>query len=194
MLKQLIADMKTCQQSPTQNVLEHGISVKNHFFELVDSLKNNSDLQNWKLPDWLPKYSDQLVAKLLPTDVIEEYLVYHDCSKPYCQTIDDEGKTHFTGHAELSYAIWLSYGGNHQAAKLMKMDMIVHQMKTSEIDEFIKNPEAATLLLAALSEIHANAALFGGFDSVSFKIKFKHLNRIGNKICEKLFKVQHVES
>jgi hypothetical protein len=43
---------------------------------------------------------------------------------------------------------------------------------------------AVTLLLAGLAEIHANAEMFNGFDSPSFKIKYKQIDRRGRAICK----------
>jgi len=60
-------------------------------------------------------------------------------------------------------------------------------MKAADIDEFIKKPEAITLLIVGLAEIHSNAELFGGYDSQSFKIKWNQINRRGNAVVKKLF-------
>ena len=43
-----------------------------------------------------------------------------------------------------------------------------------------------SLLLAGLAEIHSNAEMFGGLDSVSFKIKWKQINKRGKAICKLL--------
>ena len=64
------------------------------------------------------------------------------------------------------------------------MDMDIHLLKADGIEEFASRPEAATLLLTSLAEIHSNAAMFGGIDSTSFKIKWKHINKRGKKIIE----------
>jgi len=66
------------------------------------------------------------------------------------------------------------------------MDMDVHLLKDAGVDGFSSRPEAATLLLTALAEIHSNAEMFGGIESTSFKIKWKQLNRRGKKILIKL--------
>jgi hypothetical protein len=64
------------------------------------------------------------------------------------------------------------------------MDM--HLMKPSEIGSYDRPDLIPTLLLAALSEIHANSTMFGGMDSTSFKIKWKALNRLGNAYLRNL--------
>lgn len=178
--------MKCCPQTDTQSVYQHGISVRNHTFELITALRNKQSLPNWRLPDWLIQYRDKTLENLLPDSIIDEYTKYHDCSKPYCLTIDLDGKRHFPDHAEKSFEIW-SQVGTPQAAKLMRMDMLVHKLKADEVDQFIQHPEAITLLIVGLAEIHSNATMFGGIGSDSFKIKWKQLNKRGKQICNKLF-------
>lgn len=179
--------MQACPQTDTQSIYQHGISVKNYMFDLINLLKGSSVKFNWKLPNWIFQYRSQLLMKLLPISIIEEYTVYHDCGKPYCISYDSDGKKHFINHAEISYYTWLQVGGNEQAAQLMKMDMLIHTIKADDIDEFIKNTEAITLLLSGLAEIHSNANMFGGIDSTSFKIKWNQINKRGKIICQKLF-------
>lgn len=179
--------MQQCPQTETQSVYEHGVSVKDHIFQLISFLKTGEISDNWKLPDWLSVYRKEILGALLPEDVIEEYTIYHDCGKPYCRLVDESGKQHFPNHAETSYSIWLNVGGSLQAAQLMKMDMMIHTMKAVDIDDFIKHPEAITLLLTGLAEVHSNAKMFGGIDSTSFKIKWNQINKRGKAICLKLF-------
>ena len=188
----LIRQMKECPQTDTQSVYEHGVSVKEHIFELISFLRTGQIGEGWKLPDWMSEYREQLLASLLPDDIIKAYTVFHDCGKPYCLTIDDNGKRHFPDHAEVSYNIWQYVSNNKTIANLIRMDMKVHTMKAAEIDEFIKHPEAITLLLAGLAEVHSNAKMFGGIDSESFKIKWSQINKRGKAICRKLFGDNHV--
>lgn len=187
---QLIRDMQACQQCEGQSILQHGESVKAHTFQLIDYLKTGSISGEWRLPDWISEYRQQILGVLLPEDIIEEYTTYHDCGKPYCKTIDENGRVHFPNHAEISSQTWLSIGGSPQAAKLMKMDMMIHTLKAADIDDFIRHPEACTLLITGLAEIHSNAKMFGGIGSTSFKIKWNQINKRGKAICQKLFKEQ----
>lgn len=180
--------MQACQQTAGRSVLQHGISVKEYTFQLINYLETGQITGEWRLPNWLTQYRSEILGKLLPKEIIEEYTTYHDCGKPYCLTIDDNGKRHFPDHAEKSYQTWLSIGGSEQAAKLMRMDMMIHTMKAADIDDFIKHPEAITLLIAGLAEIHSNAKMFGGLESESFKIKWNQINKRGKAICQKLFK------
>jgi len=180
--------MQNCPQTDTQSVYEHGIAVKNCTFKLIDILEGKSSSDGFKLPNWFLEFKHNLLKNLLPKNIIEEYTIFHDCSKPYCIIYDENGKRHFPDHAAKSRQIWLSLGGSPIIANLIGMDMMIHTMKSSEIDEFIKHDEAITLLIVGLAEIHANAEMFGGIESTSFKIKWKQISRKGKQICQKLFK------
>lgn len=180
--------MRACQQTAGQSVLQHGESVKEHTFQLINYLKTGHIEGEWRLPDWLSEYRQQILSVLLPEDIIEEYTTYHDCGKPYCRTLDENGRVHFPNHAEISSQKWLEVGGNLRAAKLMQMDMLIHTIKSCEVDEFCTHLEACTLLVAGLAEVHSNAKMFGGIDSTSFKIKWNQINKRGKAICQRLFK------
>ncbi len=184
--------MKECPQTDTQSVYEHGVSVKEHICELISFLKTGQISEGWRLPAWMYEYREQLLAALLPEDIIKAYAVFHDCGKPYCLTIDDQGRRHFPNHPEISYNVWLAVSHNKTIAKLILMDMKIHTMKAAEIDEFCQHHEAATLLIAGLAEVHSNARMFGGIDSESFKIKWSQINKRGKAICRKLFGDNHV--
>lgn len=183
--------MTNCLQTDTQSIYEHGISVRDNTFQLIEILETGIINNNYKLPDWLLKYRLEILQNLFPKNIIEEYTIYHDCSKPYCLVIDECGRRHFSNHADKSGQIWLSVGGSPIVAKLMNMDMIIHSIKSHEIDEFIKHNEAITLLIVGLAEIHSNAIMFGGFNSESFKIKYKQINKKGLIICHKLFGIKN---
>ena len=188
----LINDMKNCPQTDNQSVYEHGVSVKEHIFELFSFLKTGHIDEGWRLPDWMHEYREQILASLLPEDIISAYAVFHDCGKPYCLEIDEQGKRHFPNHPEVSYNVWQAVSHNKSIAKLILMDMKIHTMKAVDIDEFIQHPECITLLMAGLAEVHSNAKMFGGIDSESFKIKWSQINKRGKAICLKLFGDGHV--
>lgn len=179
--------MQRCPQTDTQSVYQHGISVRDHLFELIDFLEIGKITEQWKLPEWLTTYRSQIKNSLLSKEIISEYAIFHDCGKPYCLTIDELGKRHFPDHARVSARTWIRIGGDIQIAKLIEMDMVIHTIKAAELDEFIKHPEAITLLLAGLAEVHSNAKMFGGLESESFKIKWNQINKRGKAICLKLF-------
>lgn len=111
-----------------------------------------------------------------------QYMIYHDCGKPLCITIDDQGKRHFPNHAEVSYKTWLSHGSDEQIGQLIKMDMDLHLMKSGQELKFSRQPQACSLIISALCEIHSNAEMFGGIDSTNFKIKWKHLDKFAKRI------------
>ena len=62
--------------------------------------------------------------------------------------------------------------------------MDIHLLKSDGVEEFAKNPHAFTLLLTGLAEIHSNAEMFGGLESVGFKIKWKSINQRGKQILK----------
>ena len=186
-LKQVVIDMENCCQSKGQSILEHGLSVKNRLFDLIDHLKGKDLQHQWKLPDWIKDNKDLLLDNLLDDYTLEKYTIFHDCGKPYCLEIDADRKKHFPNHAEKSFKTYMKKcGGDEQIGKLILMDMDIHILKSVDLDEFTQRKEAVSLLLTGLAEIHSNAEMFGGQNSVSFKIKWKQINKRGKAICNKL--------
>lgn len=183
--------MNDCFQTENQSVYEHGISVSSHMFELIKMLKTNKIKENWKIPDWFLKYRLQILNNLFSDEIINEYCIFHDCGKPYCIIYDLDNKKHFPNHSEVSYQTWLKISDDYKVANLIKMDMTIHTIKDVDIDGFVKNPEAITLLISGLAEVHSNAKMFGGIESTSFKIKWKQIDKRGNKICQKLFNMEN---
>ena len=139
------------------------------------------------LPDWYEEYRDRLIAGIDLNEAYE-YALMHDCGKPYCRVIDSDGKQHFPNHAEISYQTYLKAGGSQRIADLIKHDMDIHCLKADGIDEFCKNPNARMHLLAGLAEINSNAEHGSGFESTSFKIKYKTICQRGKAICKTLFR------
>jgi hypothetical protein len=86
----------------------------------------------------------------------------------------------------VSAKIWRENGGDEQIARLIQMDMDIHLLKAEQIEKFCQRPEAISLLLSGLAEVHANCKMFGGIESTSFKIKWKHIDKRGRQICQKL--------
>jgi hypothetical protein len=68
------------------------------------------------------------------------------------------------------------------SADLISRDMDFHLLRADKLQEFSEYEYATTLILSALSEVHSNATMFGGTDSVSFKIKWKHSNKRGRQV------------
>jgi hypothetical protein len=179
--------MRLCPQTDSQSVYQHGVSVRDHIFQLIDYLDIGVIGDGWKLPDWMSEYRIQIKSKLLPKEIIDQYAVFHDCGKPYCITLDQGGKRHFPDHAEVSYHTWMRADGNEQIANLIRWDMKIHTIKSADVEEFCQHSEAITLLLAGLAEVHSNAKMFGGIQSESFKIKYGQINKRGKAICRRLF-------
>lgn len=185
--QELIQKMSECEQTKGQSVLEHGVSVKNYLFDLINHLRSNTPLKyEWKLPDWVLENKDLLLSSLPDDETLELYTIYHDCGKPFCLEIDENGKRHFPNHAEVSYKIFNQVFNNPVAAELILHDMDIHLLKSDGVVEFSQNTHALTLLLTGLSELHSNAQMFGGLDSTSFKIKWKSINQRGKQIINQL--------
>jgi hypothetical protein len=177
--------MKNCEQMKGLSVYKHGLSVHDYYLDLKNHTLNGETLRHeWKIPEWA--YDSFLWENLEDSETIKNYQVFHDCGKPYCLTIDEDGKKHFPDHANVSYEIWKSLSSNKVESDLMLHDMDIHMLRGDGIEEFCKLPFAATLLLTGLCELHSNASMFGGISSTSFKIKWKNINKFGKRIVDTL--------
>jgi hypothetical protein len=176
--------MRSCYQFRDQSVLDHGHSVHRWFLDIYSYVQGGTALSaRWRVPSWLNESTRGLLAsRLLPLEVLKTYHVYHDCGKPLCRVVDDEGRQHFPEHARASRDRWLEAGGDHQVAELILRDMDAHQLKAEGVPGFASTPYAASLLLTAHAELHSNAQMFGGIESDSFKMKFKNLERRGKAV------------
>ena len=184
--------MEACEQTQGQSVYQHGISVSEHLADLITLLKTGSSYErcspnSFKYPDWFHVYRNDLLGRLLPEDILTKYAIFHDCGKPYCLTIDAEGRRHFPDHAQKSYETWMKIDGDPQVGQLILHDMDIHTIKAVDIPAFAAMPEAISLLLSGLAEIHSNAQLFGGLESLSFKVKWKQIDSRGRALCKLLF-------
>jgi hypothetical protein len=189
--------MAACQQTPTQNMIEHGEAVADKFEELYewleypchdDGCSQRAADPPFKVPTWVSTYREELLTAVNKHSLqdIRHYHEYHDCGKPYCRTIDNEGKQHFHGHTEVSARVHASTFPSLVLPTLwVAHDMDVHVLKSREIPEFLKLPGAIVLLLTGLAELEANRSMFG--DGTSYKIKLKHLDRRGKAICKHLW-------
>jgi len=177
---QLLLDMSRCWQSKELgvSVLDHGIDV---WSKLLDIL--HMDYKEMEIPDKLRGSFFHILTHegaVLPVNLIKRYVIYHDCGKPYCKVVDEDGKQHFPKHAEVSA---ITYRQNFPAdpvivSNLIQLDMMFHTETVEEIEARNLPQEVInTLLLSALAEVNSNAQMFGGYESESFKIKFKKLNR-----------------
>ncbi len=183
--------MLTCFQFEDMNVLQHGQSIHEWYCDLYDHLFHGKPLKlQWRLPGWLNDAQPIIKEKLLDFDILKTYQIYHDCGKPLCRTVDENGKQHFPNHAAVSKQWWLECSdGSPEAlaiAELIGMDMDIHLLKSDGLEEFASRKEAISLLLTGLCEIHSNARMFGGIESTGFKIKWKHLDKMGKRIIERM--------
>jgi len=134
---------------------------------------------------WAPNVSN-LIHKLqnmakknlhnIDRQIIYRYGLYHDCGKPFCVTIDENGKRHFFEHEIVSYKKWIEYGGDEFIGTLILHDMDMHRMSINELSytyDKLSETQWTILTISALAEVHSNAEMFGGIDSVNFKIKLK---------------------
>lgn len=210
--EQLRIDMENCEQSRGQNMLQHGKAVWDYFWIINEVLSIGTDhskagnlLSRLKLPEWFTDYEEGLAWNRHPVSQVGYlYTHWHDCGKPYCRTVDKDGRIHFPNHAEISYQVWNHLNKKEprnyyrpqyqeQIAELIRRDMEIHTIKAKDVEHFCRDRDTAvTLLLAGLAEIHANAEMFGGFDSSSFKIKYKQIDRRGRAIC-KFLKLEEEE-
>lgn len=104
------------------------------------------------------------------------------------KTIDDQGRVHYLGHEEASCDYWLRHFPKKvEVSWLILNDMFFHTCSSKELESCKLNiKDLCTLWLVSLAEINANATLFGGVDSTSFKIKFKQIKQRGKQLCQML--------
>lgn len=106
---------------------------------------------------------------------LSRYHIFHDISKPYIRVVDDEGKEHYPNHSEMSSKMYISRYGEDEFAHMIRHDMDFHRLRGEDLKKVWELPFADDLYATAWAEIYANAELFGGTDSTSFKIKRKRL-------------------
>lgn len=191
--QQLIEDMTACEQTKGMSVLQHGQLVSEYYRDLISHLRNKTPLKyQWRIPEWVIEKKDLIFDHLYDDSTMARYHVHHDCGKPYCRTVDEEGKQHFPDHANVSYEVWNKlFPDDKTVAILIKSDMDIHCLKSEDLHEFSINPHAVSLILTGLSEIHANASMFGGIESTSFKIKWKQIDKRGRQVIAKVRPKRH---
>jgi hypothetical protein len=176
--------MRSCMQFADVDVLQHGVMVTEAFSLLKTALSTECCPEGWRVPQWLLEHKQLFLDRLLPEQDLFLYQKYHDCGKPYCRKVDETGRVHFPDHAQWSQQVWEACGGGPLIGRLMRLDMAMHLASAEELDELAPRPEAASLYLTALAEVHANAPMFGGFSSPSFLAKVKHLDRRGKRLVK----------
>lgn len=176
--------MKEGQQTTGLSFWDHGVLVCKHYSDLFGDRKFE-----WRLPSWFVENETKIKLELAPHQTrLQLYQIWHDLGKPFCRTVDSDGKVHYPNHAQVSAEIWLKLGGDPHVADLIRDDMLCHTLRPADAATFATNPNALALLITALCELHANATMFGGIESESFKIKWKRLSKCGQIIINQLFK------
>lgn len=161
-------------------MLQHGQLVHEKYKQLLEDIARGECrysglkmlLDNCELPE---------------TEKLAQYHIYHDCGKHLSLTIDEDGKKHFPNHAEMSALQYSHLFPNDEfTTSLIRKDMDFHTLRGDDIAELCKDPLAPILYLTAWAEIEANAEMFGGRDSQSYKIKAKRLIQSGKKLLQTL--------
>jgi hypothetical protein len=154
--------MLNTEQIVGLNMLEHGRIVASEYARIVD----NEEFAH-------------LSHLLLDRDTMFRYHLYHDCGKGL---VASEGK--FPAHAEASAKQWeYLFPNDCSVIALMRHDMDFHTLKGDDIRQLWSDPLAPSLYVTAWAELYANASMFGGTDTDSFKIKRKRLIQAGKKMA-----------
>lgn len=140
-----------------------------------------------KIPNWLVDNYDIIIDNIHKLNIIKDYSINHDCGKHLTKIIDEEGKVHYPNHAQASYEYWIRHFPEKVIeAHLILNDMFFHTCSSEDLESTtLEFKDLFTLLITALAEIHANAQIFGGIESISFKTKYKQLDRRGKQLLKK---------
>lgn len=108
---------------------------------------------------------------------LQAYHLNHDCAKPFCAQFNEQTGRYSYGadHSEKSAALAQMLGVDAQSCHLIAHDMAFHLAREATIAAAWALPGSDDLYATAWAELYANAALFGGQESDSFKIKQKRL-------------------
>ena len=191
--------MDATMQFPGVSMTDHGRQVLSCYEKLVGFLSQEPQATDRsmrsgdanqeepapfpRLPAWAAQHRRLLCAMQPSPEVMREYLLLHDCGKPFCRTQDQEGRMHYPGHAGVSAEVYRrALGKSEEVESLIERDMLIHTISADDLPSFALSPGAAGLLLAGLAEVYANSEMFGGTDSNGFKIKMKHLERRGRRL------------
>lgn len=196
-IQQIMEDMSNCQQTEGQSVLQHGLSVLDFYNKILEGPNSKNWGDEIVLPEIIIDNFD-LIKSYQHKDA-SVYIIFHDCGKPYCIEVDENGKKHFPNHAEISYLVFRNIypcedGVFNVMSNFIKEDMLLHSGTAEEIasKEWFKfsNDEdkifGLTLLLVSFAEVLSNAKMFGGIKSQSFCIKYKKLCQRSKQIIKKL--------
>jgi len=181
--------MRSYLQSKGLSILDHGLSVRRWYLDLLGHVVSGSPLLlRWRMPEWIGSPVLRRLLTQADDSLIGLYQVYHDCGKPLCREVDAEGRQHFPDHAAVSARRWRECSdgppGSEEIACLIGMDMDVHSLRPGGVAEFASRPQAGVLLATGLSELHSNAEMFGGTCSPGFRSKHKRISILGGRVLE----------
>lgn len=170
--------MKNTYQAKDLTIWQHGEQVWQETQRIIAN-------QNSDLPQWFLDNHPTIINKVLHPNIIKTYTKYHDVGKCFCLEVDKDGKRHFPNHAEISKNKFLEYFPDKPIeAELIGLDMLFHTKSYNEIMDLSLSEETLfTLLLVSFAEIFANKEMFG---DISFKIKYKKLDRIGKRLIKNI--------
>lgn len=179
-----LSAMQSTYQFENVTIYQHGVMVHEKYLELINILKGRTD-NVYNLPkqliDWFTNLDTNNNSNMLAIDDIRQYHYWHDCGKPSCISYDADGKKHFHNHALHSFNQYTLLFGESDISYLILHDMDFHVMKGDDISALWNTKHSSLLYLTAWAEILANCEMFGGIDSISYKIKRKHLIKALNK-------------
>ncbi len=137
------------------------------------------------IPDWLD------ISRLtdgLDVNLIRNYAILHDCGKPACLVIGEDGRRHFPDHASVSGKLAEQMGCSNDVKWLITNDMWMHTCSSDEVHAAVlhRHDLVRIQILVALAEIHANATMFGGVQTTSFKIKYKHVAKRSKVLYDRM--------
>jgi hypothetical protein len=93
------------------------------------------------------------IKNLHSKEDIKEYQIMHDCGKPYCITIDEDGRRHFPDHANVSRDTFSKISNNKIVADLISKDMVFHTIKSDEVEEFLNSNSLQTVLTLLVTSL-----------------------------------------
>lgn len=175
--------MAACEQTQGMNMLEHGQRVHDSYVQLrSDLIASQFEQDEPALQAWFNRIRETMPETLLAPEDLRAYHVYHDCGKHLVLCTDDTGRRHFPDHALASAVQYKALFPNDPKTHwLIAHDMDFHTMRGDDLRVLWTQPLAATLYLTAWAEIRANAAMFGGLESESYKIKRSRLLQAAKK-------------
>lgn len=184
--QKLIRNMELFEQTQGQNIHEHGVSVYEYAKKIC-----SGNFEGMKIPDWFQDNFFTIVNNIVSYETLKRYCIFHDCGKPFCHEIDENGKVHFPNHADVSAKFYgEAFPEDIKGKWLTQHDMSLHTGSAKYIEDLCANTEdkslLLTLIISAFAEVHSNAAMFGGIESTSFKIKWKKINQRAKQIFKAL--------